>query len=127
MAVVGFGTDIVEIERIEKVLQRTGEAFARRILSDPELVQYQSLKNQQRFLAKRFAAKEAAAKALGTGIAGGVTFHDFIVSNDERGKPCLQLAGKALQLAQDMGVGSVFISIADERHYALASVIFDNQ
>ncbi|WP_462055144.1 holo-ACP synthase, partial [Vibrio cholerae] len=71
--IVGLGTDIAEIERVEKALARSGENFARRILSDVEFEQFQSLKQQARFLAKRFAAKEAASKALGTGIAQGVT------------------------------------------------------
>ncbi|MBJ7019257.1 holo-ACP synthase, partial [Vibrio cholerae] len=96
---VGLGTDIAEIERVEKALARSGESFARRILSDVEFEQFQSLKQQARFLAKRFAAKEAASKALGTGIAQGVTFQDFTISNNELGKPLLALNGKEAQLA----------------------------
>ena len=71
MAIVGLGTDIAEIERVEKALSRSGEAFARRILTDIELQRFQSLKQQGRFLAKRFAAKEAASKALGTALHWG--------------------------------------------------------
>ncbi|WP_117235703.1 holo-ACP synthase [Vibrio maerlii] len=126
MAIVGLGTDIAEIERIENALNRTGAAFAKRILTQNELTAFEQLKQQGRFLAKRFAAKEAASKALGTGIAAGVTFHDFEVSNDERGKPCLNLTGKAKEFAVSMGVTSTHITISDERHYAVATVIFES-
>lgn len=125
MAIVGLGTDIAEIERVEKALARTGEAFARRILTELEFEKFQSLKQQGRFLAKRFAAKEAASKALGTGIALGVTFHDFCVANDEHGAPQLTLANKALEIAQSKQVRHMHLSISDERHYAVATVIFE--
>lgn len=103
MAILGLGTDIAEIERIEKALGRSGEPFARRILSEDEMAKFSQLKQQGRYLAKRFAAKEAASKALGTGIAQGVTFHDFTVSNDELGKPVLMLSGVAQKNGADDG------------------------
>ncbi len=87
MAIVGIGTDIAEIARIEKALERSGDAFASRILTESEMSVYAGLKQKGRYLAKRFAVKEAASKALGTGIAKGVTFQDFIISNDEFGAP----------------------------------------
>ncbi|WP_434341414.1 holo-ACP synthase [Motilimonas cestriensis] len=126
MAITGMGTDIVDIRRLEKVLARTGEAFARRILAPNEWLQFQQHKQQARFLAKRFAAKEAGAKALGTGIAQGVTFTDFIVSNNEAGKPLLTLSGKALELSVQQGVSHIHISISDEKHYAVVTVIFES-
>ncbi|WP_318523382.1 holo-ACP synthase [Photobacterium leiognathi] len=126
MAILGLGTDIAEIERVEKVLARSGEAFAHKILSAPELERYQELKLKGRFLAKRFAVKEAASKALGTGIACGVSFQDFTVTNDKRGKPLLTLSGKAQELAQMMGVNHVHLTIADERRYAVATVILES-
>ncbi|MCE0558627.1 holo-ACP synthase [Motilimonas sp. E26] len=126
MAIIGMGTDIVDIRRLEKVLARTGEAFARRILAPNEWLQFQQHKQQARFLAKRFAAKEAGAKALGTGIAQGVTFTDFIVSNNEAGKPLLTLSGKALELSVQQGVSHIHISISDEKHYAVVTVIFES-
>ncbi|RBM32129.1 holo-ACP synthase [Vibrio tarriae] len=125
--IVGLGTDIAEIERVEKALARSGEHFARRVLSDPEFVQFQALKQQGRFLAKRFAAKEAASKALGTGIAQGVSFHDFTISNDALGKPLLSLSGKAAQLAAQLQVVNIHLSISDERHYAMATVILERR
>ncbi|EIF2256829.1 holo-ACP synthase [Vibrio cholerae] len=125
--IVGLGTDIAEIERVEKALARSGENFARRILTDSELEQFHTSKQQGRFLAKRFAAKEAASKALGTGIAQGVTFQDFTISNNELGKPLLALNGKAAQLATQLGVCSIHLSISDERHYAMATVILERR
>lgn len=123
--IVGLGTDIAEIERIEKALARSGRAFAERILTPQELTQFDGVKQQGRYLAKRFAAKEAASKALGTGIAHGVSFQDFAISNDDNGKPLLSLSGKAAELAQRSQVASVHLTISDERHYAVATVILE--
>ncbi|EJL7830093.1 holo-ACP synthase [Vibrio vulnificus] len=125
MAIIGLGTDIAEIERVEKALARSGKAFAQRILTEQEMVTFSALKQQGRFLAKRFAAKEAASKALGTGIAQGVSFHDFTIGNDENGKPTLTLSGRAAELAQVMGVLHTHLSISDERHYAVATVVLE--
>ncbi|CAM2870972.1 holo-ACP synthase [Vibrio diazotrophicus] len=124
--IVGLGTDIAEIERIEKAFNRSGEAFAQRILTESELEVFTNLKQKGRYLAKRFAAKEAASKALGTGIAHGVSFQDFEISNDENGKPVLTLSGKAQQIAQASSVRSVHLTISDERHYAVATVILES-
>ncbi len=126
MAIVGLGTDIADIERVEKVFTRSGDAFAERILAPSELVIYQGLKLKARYLAKRFAVKEAASKALGTGIACGVSFQDFTVSNDERGKPLLALSGKAAELAESMGVKHVHLTLADEKQYVVATVILES-
>ena len=126
MAIVGLGTDISEIQRIEKAASRNGDAFAQRILTQNEFLKYQVLKQKTRFLAKRFAAKEAAAKALGTGIACGVSFHDFEITNNELGKPELHLSNQAAVIANTINVRSVHLSISDERHYAVATVILES-
>lgn len=126
MAIVGLGTDIAEIERVEKALDRSGEPFAKRILTDAEFEKFSAIKQQGRFLAKRFAAKEAASKALGTGIALGVTFHDFEITNDQLGKPVLIFSGKALELSEQKQVEHIHLSISDERHYAVATVILES-
>ncbi|GAB6264113.1 holo-ACP synthase [Photobacterium sp. R1] len=125
MAIVGLGTDIAEIARVELVLERTGAAFARRVLTPQEQAIFRQHKQAGRYLAKRFAVKEAAAKALGTGIACGVSFQDFTVTNNERGKPELTLSGKAAELAAQMAVRHVHLTIADEKHYAVATVILE--
>ena len=126
MAIVGLGTDIAEIERVENALTRSGEPFAKRILTANELAKFTGLKQQGRFLAKRFAAKEAASKALGTGIALGVSFQDFEITNDALGKPVLTLSGKALEIAQKKQVEHIHLSISDERHYAVATGILES-
>lgn len=124
--ILGLGNDIVEIERIAAVLARQGDAFARRILTPTEFEQWQQTKMPERFLAKRFAAKEAASKALGTGIAQGVSFQDFEIQHDSLGKPELFLTGKAAQLAQARAVARLLVSLSDEKHYALATVILES-
>ncbi|MCK6264764.1 holo-ACP synthase [Vibrio sp. ZSDE26] len=126
MPVLGLGTDIAEIERIEKALSRSGEAFAKRILTESEMSVFLELKQQGRYLAKRFAAKEAASKALGTGIAQGISFQDFHISNDEHGKPILRLSNKALERAEKLGVANIHLTISDERHYAVATVLLES-
>lgn len=91
MAILGLGTDIVEIARIDAVIARSGDRLARRVLSDFEWAIWEQHQQPVRFLAKRFAVKEAAAKALGTGIRNGLAFNQFEVYNDELGKPKLRL------------------------------------
>ncbi|MEA9392433.1 holo-ACP synthase [Acerihabitans sp. TG2] len=125
MAILGLGTDIVEIARIEAVVARSGDRFAQRILSDVEWAQYLNHKQPIRFLAKRFAVKEAAAKAFGTGIRNGLAFAQFEVINDILGKPGLRFYLQADALAKRLGVTSVHVSLADERRYACATVILE--
>ncbi|ANI81837.1 holo-ACP synthase [Kosakonia oryzae] len=126
MAILGIGTDIVEIARIEAVIARSGDRLARRVLSANEWEIYQAHQQPVRFLAKRFAVKEAAAKALGTGIRNGLAFNQFEVFNDELGKPSLRLWEEAQRMAEKMGVRSMHVTLADERHYACATVIIEN-
>lgn len=124
--IAGLGTDIVEITRITDVYNNTGEAFIERILTENE--QADKPKNPDRlpaYLAKRFAVKEAAAKALGTGIAQGVSFLDFEVQHTELGAPVLVVTGKAHELAQACGVNQWHVSISDEQNYVVATVIME--
>ena len=125
MAILGLGTDIVEIARIEAVIARSGDRLARRVLSDNEWAIWEAHQQPVRFLAKRFAVKEAAAKAFGTGIRNGLAFNQFEVFNDELGKPSLRLWGEAQKLAEKLGVNHMHVTIADERHYASATVIIE--
>lgn len=125
MAILGLGIDIVEIARIEGVISRSGDRLAQRVLSESEWAQYQAHQQPVRFLAKRFAVKEAAAKAFGTGIRNGLAFNQFEVYNDALGKPRLRLRDEAERLAARMGVTSVHVTLADERHYACATVIIE--
>ncbi|WP_338557534.1 holo-ACP synthase [Erwinia sp. E_sp_B04_7] len=125
MAILGLGTDIVEIARIEGVISRSGDRLAKRVLSENEWAQYQAHQQPVRFLAKRFAVKEAAAKAFGTGIRGGLAFNQFEVYNDELGKPGLRFFQHAKEVANQLGVLYVHVTLADERHYACATVIIE--
>ncbi len=95
-------------------------------MSEPELETFRQHKFPARFLAKRFAVKEAAAKALGTGIAAGVTLQDFTTSNEASGRPVLTMSGEAKALAERLGVTAVFLTIADEQQYAVATVILES-
>ncbi|RCU51863.1 holo-ACP synthase [Corallincola holothuriorum] len=125
MPVVGLGTDIVEVERIESALARSGQRFAERILTAVEMERFLQTSQQARFLAKRFAAKEAAAKALGTGIAAGVSFQNMHIGNNAAGKPELTLTGAALAQAERLGGTHWLLSISDERHFAVATVLIE--
>ncbi|MFV9997081.1 MAG: holo-ACP synthase [Arsenophonus endosymbiont of Dermacentor nuttalli] len=126
MAIIGLGTDLVEIVRIEQIIERSEERLAKRILSDQEWWQYQYHCQQVRFLAKRFAVKEAAAKALGTGIRNGLALNQFEVFNDELGKPGLNLLGQAKIFSDSLGVQHIHVSLSDEQRYACATVIMES-
>jgi holo-[acyl-carrier protein] synthase len=125
MSVVGIGTDIIDINRIIKMNDAVRAKLALRVLTSIELAQYQQLErlNSQRFLAKRWAAKEAAAKALGTGIAQGVSFQHIHISNLPSGQPQLAFSDIALTKASALGVHHCWLSIADEKDYATAFVV----
>lgn len=120
--IFGIGTDIVQVSRVQHNLDSYGERFAARILADTELDDYRASPHPARFLARRFAAKEAMAKALGTGFSQGMTFRDISVGHDANGKPELHLEGRAAEFCREQGVGEIFISISDEREYAVAFV-----
>jgi holo-[acyl-carrier protein] synthase len=121
--ITGIGTDIVEIDRMRNAWARRGMGLARRLLSDSELTALQGQTDPTRFLAKRFAAKEAFLKALGTGLRRGMRWTDMSVINDLDGKPILRLAGAAAQLVGDR---RCHLSLTDERHYAVAFVIIES-
>jgi len=120
--IFGIGTDIVEIGRMERALGRHGPRFATRILGPAEWDAFERAGTPATFLAKRFAAKEAAAKALGTGFRDGITLPQITVGHDPLGRPLLHFDGRAAEEAERRGVGESFISIADERRYAVAFV-----
>jgi holo-[acyl-carrier protein] synthase len=126
MAIIGIGTDIVEISRIKSVFKKYPKGFAQRVLHKNELKILKHHKSPTSFIAKRFSAKEAVAKALGTGIAKGVSFQDIEISNDENGQPQLNLHGQTLEIANNLGVNNNFISLSDEKKYAIAYVILES-
>ncbi len=125
--ILGIGTDIVEVARIEQALERLGRRFARRILSDQELEEFDDHRMPERFLAKRFAVKEAAAKALGTGIAQGVSWQHIAVSHNELGAPLLLFSERAQQLQKEKGITSLHVSLSDEQNHVVAFVILESR
>ncbi len=125
--IAGIGTDIVRIERLEQSLQRHGERFAQKILGEGEWQEFQQCgeKSRPHFLAKRFAAKEAAAKALGTGFRDGIQLHHIEVTHTAQGKPELRFSAAAERQLQQLGVRSTHLSISDEQEHAVAFVILE--
>ncbi len=126
MSIYGIGIDLCDIDRVEKSLDKYSEAFANKILHSNEKSIFDARKFKARFLAKRFAAKEAFAKALGTGIAEGVILPDIEVQNDSLGKPYLVLHGKTQERLTQIEGCQVYLSISDEKHYAIAQVIIES-
>ncbi len=120
--IFGIGTDIVRVERMSKNLERFGGKFARRILTQNELSDYENVINPANFLAKRFAAKEAAAKAMGIGFRDGLTLRQIGVGHDERGKPQLEFEDYAAEFIKKKGINAVHVSLADEADNAVAFV-----
>lgn len=120
--IYGIGTDIVRVARMEKNLERFGDRFARRILTPRELGDYGKVVKREHFLAKRFAAKEATAKAMGIGFRDGLTLRQIGVGHDIRGKPQLEFVGFAAEFLRKEGINSVHISLADEADHAVAFV-----
>ena len=123
--IYGIGTDIVEVARLEASVAKFGDDFAMRILAESEISSYYESQIKARFLAKRFAAKEAFSKALGTGLRDPATFQNIAVSHDELGKPILVLA-KALQdFLTAKNISRMHISISDEKNLAAAFVVLE--
>ncbi len=123
----GVGTDIVEVERMAERLERMGERWASRILTESELLVYRSIKTKAHFLAKRYAAKEAAVKAMGVAFRDGISLRHLDVKNDESGKPYLVFSGRALELKNELKVGDCHLSLSDEKAYAVAFVVAERQ
>jgi holo-[acyl-carrier protein] synthase len=123
--IFGIGTDIVQVSRIQADLERYGDKFALRILTTKELQEYRTNTNQANFLARRFAAKEAAVKALGTGFSHGLQLHNITVTHDHYGKPGLEFSGAALDYVHEHNISVAHLSLADERDYAVAFVTLE--
>jgi holo-[acyl-carrier protein] synthase len=123
--IYGIGTDIVRVGRIRDDLSRFGDRFAERILTKNELLEFHQNANKANFLARRFAAKEAAVKAMGTGFSNGVQLHDIEVTHDEQGKPMLMFYGRAREFIQERSVAVAHISLADEQDHAVAFVTLE--
>ncbi len=125
--IVGTGVDIAETARIEQALERHGDRFCRRVFT-PREIEYceQFKKSKGQHYAGRFAAKEAAFKALGTGWRNGIRWLDIEVTNLPSGKPELRLEGQALEVGNALKVSRVSLSISHTKGYAVAQVIFES-
>jgi len=125
--ILGIGTDLVEIARVEAVWRRFGARFVERVLAPAERERLAGLALPGPWLAKRFAAKEAAAKALGTGFSTGVGFHDLLIHNDPAGRPLLALYGAAEAHAARLGVVRAHLSLSDTHAHAMAFVVLEGR
>jgi holo-[acyl-carrier protein] synthase len=124
--IVGLGVDIAEIGRMETAILRHGQPFLDRLFTPSEIAYCESHKNKFERYAGRFAVKEAAMKALGTGWRGGVRWRDIEVANLPGGKPTLRLQGTTKEIADRLGVRHISLSITHSGNLALAQVIFEN-
>ena len=126
MRIFGIGTDIVNIKRIEKTLKKKKSNFKNKVFSKNEIIYCEKKKNPFPFYAKRFAAKEALSKALGTGIRKGISFKNIEISNDNLGKPFIELKGSTaafLKKKIKTNKYSIYLSLSDDIPWAQATVI----
>jgi holo-[acyl-carrier protein] synthase len=121
----GIGIDLVELERLRGVLDRHGSRFLDRVLTADEREYCDRHRDPVPQIAARFAAKEAALKAIGTGIAAGIGWKDVEVTRSEEGAPSLRLSGAAARIAAEMEVGVIHVSLTHDRHSAAAVVVLE--
>jgi holo-[acyl-carrier protein] synthase len=125
--IIGLGIDICQIERVARYLERYGERFTRRCFTEREIAYAEHYKHSAEQYAARIAAKEAASKALGTGWRQGVHWKCFEVDSHPSGKPFLRVHGRAAELAAQMGVANINISLTHDAGVAAAVVIFEGE
>ena len=124
--IFGIGTDIVELSRIGQIYERFGEHFARRILMDEEMELFRRSKNPVRFLAMRFAGKEAAVKAMGTGFAHGVWLRDVGILNNDWGRPVVVWSERGSRVCARLGIGSGHVSLTDDAGLVMAFAVVEH-
>ncbi len=122
-AIVGVGTDIIEVLRIGKMLERHGDLFLSRVYTDDEVRYCQKRKQYLQHYAGRWAAKEAVMKTLGTGWSRGVAWRDIEVCSNPGGRPSITIRGVARDIADQLGIGEILITISHCRAYATATAI----
>jgi holo-[acyl-carrier protein] synthase len=121
--IFGIGTDILKVERVEQTWQRFGEHFARRVLLDEERELFAASKRPVRFLAMRFAAKEAIVKALGTGFANGIWVRDVGMVPNKLGQPQVIYSERGREMCRKLGVGEGYLSLSDEAGLVVAVAV----
>ncbi len=125
--ILGIGIDLVEVERFAEAIERHGDRFKKRLFTEGEMEYCNRCRYPERHLAARFAAKEAAAKAFGTGIARGVRFRDFEVYHNEAGAPFLRLHGKAAELYEQRRAAGIHVSLTHTDVSAAATVVLEGE
>lgn len=123
--IAGIGTDLCDIGRVQRALDRFGERFARKILIDSEFQRFLRHRKPAAYLAKRFAAKEAFSKAMGTGIHFPVNWHNVYVENERSGAPVLRFTQPLARLLESRGITAAHVSLTDEIGMASAYVILE--
>ncbi len=121
--IIGLGTDIVEIDRVRSMIERHGDSFLNRCFTPAEVAYADKHRDAAIRFAGRWAAKEAVVKVLGTGFIKGITFHDIEVLPLHSGQPRIELSGGAGQIAAEMGIKSVLITISHAKLYATATAV----
>ncbi len=121
--IFGIGTDLIRIERFEHALDNHGDRFAERILMPEELEGYWDRKFKARYLAMRFAGKEAVAKSLGTGFANGIWVRDIGIVHNARGKPDVVFSERGVKVCSELGVATCHVSLTDDGGMAMAYAI----
>lgn len=124
--IVGTGIDIVEVPRVGQSIERFGDRFLNRVFTAAEIRYCQPKANRVERFAARFAAKEAAMKAIGTGMRGGVSWQDFEVGREPGGRPTMVFHGKAAEVAQALGVRRTHLSVSHTEGHAVAYVILED-
>lgn len=125
--IYGIGTDILRIERIEQLYDKYGQALAERLLSRIELLEWRSVGNKANFLAKRFAAKEAFAKAVHTGLRSPVTLHHISIAHDKLGRPEFVVEPTLQEWLRQQGIGRVHLSLSDDNGAVVAFVVAEKE
>lgn len=123
--IIGMGTDLAEVDRIRGAIERFGHRFTGRIYTPAEAAYAERKANRYERYAARFAAKEAGMKAIGTGWSDGIRWRDFEVANLPTGKPTLRLHGRAREIANEMGVREISLSLTHTASVAMAVVILE--
>jgi holo-[acyl-carrier protein] synthase len=123
--IFGVGTDMVEVSRVARLWERYGERFAKRILMPEEMALFQHTSQPVRFLAMRFAAKEAVVKALGTGFRHGIWVRDTGSVPDPRGRPLVIFSERGRKVCQRLGAGRAHVSLTDEAGMVLAFAVME--
>ena len=123
--IFGVGTDVVELARVQATYDRFGEHFVNRLLMDEELELFRNSKWPVRFLAMRFAGKEATVKAMGTGFRHGIWLRDVGILNNDWGRPLVTWSGRGRQLCNQLGIGDGHVSLSDDGGLVIAFAVVE--